>query len=288
MQVRAHAHGLTSVACDPLGDAVASCGQDGVVRIWDSNSGACMRELECGAMWAERVGWSSDGALLACAAGRAVRLWDREGRLVREFPKHRATVTDIQWHPTDRLLCSTSYGGVTLLNPDEEAPPRVFSWQGSSLVARWSPSGRYIATGEQDSTVHFWVVSSGKDLQMSGYPMKVRALAWSTKGRLLATGGGNEATLWDCSGRGPAGSKPLSLPGHEQQVTALDFRRPDDLLVSGGEDGRVVVWNPAKGKKLVGAVQTPQPVSQLVWSADGQALLVGAAGGEVRVVGAPS
>ena len=38
----------------------------------------------------------------------------------------------------------------------------------------WSPDGKYIATGDQDSTVHFWIMSTGDDLQMSGYPTKVR------------------------------------------------------------------------------------------------------------------
>lgn len=284
MRIQAHAHGLTALAVDPQGDRVATCGQDGVVRVWDTRTAQPVEEVEAGAAWAEQVAWSHDGTLLACAAGKLVRVWNRDGALVREFGGHRATVTDIQWHPSERLLCSTSYGGVTLLDPAQGTPPRMFAWQGSSLVARWSPSGRYIATGEQDSTVHFWIVSSGRDLQMSGYPTKVRALAWSSRDRLLATGGGQAVTVWDCSGRGPAGTKPIVLPGHERPVSAVAFRKGDDLLASGGEDGRVVVWKPAKEKKLVGATQVEQPVSHALWSKDGGALLIGGANGEVRLI----
>lgn len=288
---RCQAHyglGLTGLVCDPSGERLATCGQDGIVRVWNAETGAPLLALAAGAAWCEQVGWSADGELLAGAAGKSVRIWDREGTLVREYPNHRATVTDVQWHPRERLLCTTSYGGVSLLDPAEAAPVRLFAWQGSSLVARWSPSGRYIATGEQDSTVHFWIVESGKDLQMSGYPMKVRSLAWSGKGRLLATSGSHEVTVWDCSGRGPAGSRPFTLRSHDKPVSALDFRKQDDLLVSGGEDGRVIVWNVVKGRAVASFGPSSQAVSAVAWSPDGKTVLTGHAGGDVRMLGAPT
>lgn len=175
---------------------------------------------------------------------------------------------------------------MTLLDPAQEKPVRTLAWQGSSLVARWSPSGRFIATGDQDATVHFWIVKTGQDLQMSGYPRKVRELAWSAKGRLLATGGGNEVTVWDCSGRGPAGSRPLTLPGHEAVVTAIEFQRHGEWLASGGADGRVVLWSPSRARKLVGAIQM-SPVSQLAWSPDDKDLAVGSATGAVSLISVP-
>jgi WD40 repeat protein len=176
---------------------------------------------------------------------------------------------------------------VTLLDPARETPVRTFAWQGSSLVARWSPSGRYIATGEQDSTVHFWIVKTGQDLQMSGYPRKVRELTWDAKGRLLATGGGDAVTVWDCSGRGPAGSKPVTLPGHEREVTAIEFQRHGEWLASGGADGRLVLWSPTRPRKLVGATLLEQPVSQLAWSPDDRDLVVGGGGGMVALITIP-
>jgi len=282
----AHAFGLTGLACDPGEGRVATCGQDGMVRVW-SPAGDTVLELDAGAPWVERVRWSHDGQFLASAAARRVRIWTRAGELVREYPNHRATVTDIQWHPAEHTLCSTSYGGVTLITPGQAEPLKTLSWQGSSLIARWSPSGRYIATAEQDSTVHFWIVRTGSDLQMSGYPTKVRCLAWGPKGRVLATGGGHEATLWDCSGAGPAGRRPLTLPGHEQPVTALGYQHRGQLLASGGADGRVVVWNPTRPKKLVGAVLLAEPVSDLSWSPDDTGLAVGGARGLVDLLATP-
>lgn len=144
MQVQAHAHGLTALAIDPQGDRVATCGQDGIVRVWDTRTGQPVQELEAGATWAERVAWSHDGTLLACAAGKVVRVWNRDGTLAQEYGGHRATVTDIQWHPSERLLCSTSYGGVTLLDPALVGATQI--GQSVSHVL-WSKDGRSLLLG---------------------------------------------------------------------------------------------------------------------------------------------
>jgi WD40 repeat protein len=76
-----------------------------------------------------------------------------------------------------------------LFGVSQEAPQRRFEWKGSILRLAWSPNGRFVATGDQDSTVHFWFEEDRRDLQMSGYPTKVREL-WNAASRYLATGGG--------------------------------------------------------------------------------------------------
>jgi WD40 repeat protein len=40
----------------------------------------------------------------------------------------------------------------------------------------WSPNGNFVASGNQDSTVYFWFIEGGEDLQMTGYPAEVREL----------------------------------------------------------------------------------------------------------------
>ncbi len=283
----AHGAGGSAVSWHPTDGLLATSGQDGKVRIWDAVTGGPIATLDAGGEWVERVQWSADGKLLAAAAGKLVRIWNLDLKVVRDFPAHRATVTDIQWHPATAMLCSTSYGGVSMLDPLQEKPVRQFSWQGSTLVAQWSPDGRYIATGDQDSTVHFWMVKTGKDLMMSGYPNKVRELSWDHSSRYLATGGGAEVAVWDCSGKGPSNSKPIILPGHEQRVSAVAYQRRGAMLASGGDDGRVVVWQPSSKKLLRGAAQLSDPISQLAWSPDDRDLLVGGATGQVTLLHAP-
>lgn len=282
----AHPSGASSLSWHPHLPLVATGGQDARVKVWDATTGALLHTLDAGA-WVERVAWSPSGTCLAVAAGRGVRLFSRDGTLVRSFPTHRATVTDLQWRPGGDRFCTTSYGGVTLFDPAEDLPAQQFSWQGSSLVARWSPDGKYIATGDQDRTVHFWKTKTGKDLMMSGYRTKVRELSWDHGSRYLATGGSEEVAVWDCSGSGPSGTRPIILPGHETRVSAVAFQWRGPRLASGGDEGHVVLWHPGLKRPLVGATGLRAGVTALAWARDDRDLLAGCENGDLRLLRNP-
>ncbi len=282
-----HGFGTTMLAWHPSNaQKLASSGQDGLVKLWDLTSSppTCL-DLKGGAAWVERLAWSGAGSFLVSAAGKKMRLWDSAGNLKREFPDHPSTITDLRWRPGGTELASAAYGKLQIWNPEKKEPLYAFEWKGSMLVLAWSPDGRYIATGDQDCTVHFWIMKTGKDLQMSGYPTKVREISWDHKSRYLATGGGPYPCIWDCSGRGPEGTTPVMLKGHEENLSAVVFQHRGPLLASGGLDGRVILWHPGKSEEPLSTVALNSSISQLVWSPDDQALAVGTDGGQVMVMG---
>jgi WD40 repeat protein len=87
--------------------------------------------------------------------------------------------------------------------------------------------------------------------------------------------------VWDCSGRGPSGTDPIILPGHERRVTAVAFQHDGPLLATGGDEGRVVLWQPGAKRVLRGATLLSQPVSHLAWAPDDRDVLIGCAGGDL-------
>jgi WD40 repeat protein len=205
--------------------------------------------------------------------------------MLREWKDHTSTVSDLAWRPGSRELTVSAYGTVLLRSSDADAPLKQFVWKGSVLVLCWSPDGNFLATGDQDATVHFWLYRSGQDLQMSGYPVKVRELSWDATSRYLATGGGPAVTIWDCGGKGPAGTTPLQLEGHDGLVTALAYQGKGTLLASGGEDGRVLLWQPGKAKGPLSQADVGSGVVQLSWAPDDRSVAVGTEEGRVVVFG---
>jgi len=283
-----HHFGTTALSWSPDG-ALASAGQDGKVRLWDTKEGEERLALDGGAAWVEHVAYSPDSRYLASAGGRRLRMWRPSGELLWESPDHTSTVADVAWRPgSSRSLVSAAYGGLTLWRPQEPKPVRRFRWKGSTLVALWSPDGKYIATGDQDSTVHFWIVKSGEDLQMWGYPTKVRELAWDGTSRYLATGGGPTVTVWDCSGKGPAGTKPIQLEAHEDYVSVLAYQRVGPLLASGGQNGLVALWSPGARKAPVALENLGSAITGLAFSQDDHLLAAGCENGNVAVFSAAS
>lgn len=283
-----HGFGTACAAWSADGRHLASAGQDGKVRLWDPATGQQVKEMPGGAAWVERVAWCPTANIVASAAGKKLRLWNLAGEMVCEYADHPSTIADIQWKPHEPILASTGYGKLYLWNipatvgaKESGAPLREFDWQGSMLALAWSPNGQYIAAGAQDASVHFWLMANGEDLQMSGYPTKVRELSWDANSRYLATGGGAVPCVWDCSGKGPAGTHPLQFEAHQDNVSCLAFQHRGPFLASGGEDGLVALWQPGKQQGALALAKHADAIAQLAWSADDQQLVVGTAGGGV-------
>lgn len=307
-----HPHGL-----------LATAGQDGFARLWNPVSGALIADLDAGAngdltgvnrsrtvvAWCEHLTWSRDGVFLATAAGRQVRLWNREGVLVRTHPAFAGTVNALAWRP-NRVdgrdadnLTAAGYGGAVMFAPHvdaaasgravayESAIEHRFDWKGLFLSLAWSPTARILVSGMQENAIHVWqrtkVLSDETpyvDLEMSGYPMKVRALAWDAEGSVLATGGAPTVTVWSMGGKGPSGTKPASLRGHALPVSHLSFYRSGKVLASGGEDGQLIIWDLVRSsRKPIGSTLHPGEVSSLAWAPRSRCIVASHATGVVEV-----
>ncbi len=275
-----HAFGTAALSWRPKEPFLASAGQDGQVRVWNTTDGTVAHELAGGAAWVEHVAWSPKGDFLATAAGKKVKLWGSDGAPVRDYPPFASTVSGIAWSARGKEFVASGYGKVNFYRPDGADAVNAFEWKGSILGLAWSPDGKMLAAGGQDATVHFWYVKTGDDLQMSGYPTKVTAVSWDATSRYLATNGGEAAVVWDCSGDGPAGSKPMMFERHKHLVAALKFQHRGPLLASGCGGGILAVWYPGGAKKIQAEADFGEGVSAVAWSpGDGRLLVGGDQGG---------
>lgn len=278
-----HGFGTSSVAWSGDGAHLASAGQDGKIKLWDLPQQKERLSLQGGASWVDRLAWCPVVNLLASAAGKKLRLWDPNGKLVREYPDHPSTIADIAWQPKAEILASATFGFLSLWRTNVSEPYRRFERSSSMLTIAWSPNGQYLATGDQDSSVHFWLVKKGEDLMMSGYPCKVKELSWDSSSRYLATGGGSMPCVWDCSGKGPAGTKPFQFEAHTDRVSALAFQHQGLLLASGGLDTLLALWAVGSKTTPLALEYLPSPVTQVAWSPDDNHLAVGTERGDIMI-----
>jgi WD40 repeat protein len=276
-----HGFGTTALAWHPNGKILATAGQDGKFRLWNPATGQQLAALDGGAAWVEHVTWGPKGDFLVSAAGKKLRLWAPDGTPGKNYPDLASTVAGVAWSPRGKEFAAASFGGVTFYRPDADDPTGRFEWKGSLLSLAWSPDGKMLAGGGLDASVHFWYVKSGEDLQMAGYPTKVRELAWDSTSRFLATGGGEAVVVWDCSGDGPAGSTPLMFELHEKPLSAVAFQKRGPVLASGAGDGKVALWYPGGSSKVQAAAEFGEGVSQVAWSPGDGRLAVGGEGGAV-------
>lgn len=277
----AHSGGACALAVSPDGLVIASGGQDGHLRLWRAADGTSLGEVALKG-WVEHIAWAPDGRTLAAAAGRDVHLLKSDGERLQVFAAHASTVASIAWRGDGKQLAVAHYGGATIWTPGAAEPTRRLERKGSILSVAWHPKGRHLAAGCQDQAVQVWNLRAEQHLYMSGYMTKLSTITWDESGRYLATAGGPGATIWDFSGPGPEGSKPVGLGKHEDLLTALAWAPARPLIVTADAGGRVQLWRlDGKRAEQLARLEMGVAVTAVTWAPDARHLVVAGEDGAI-------
>ena len=307
-----HEQGANALAWHPTQALLATGGQDGAVKFWDPSTGQHTATAPLGGAWVEHLAWRpgagrpgpgdrrpNEGTpesqatsslpppvsdcCLAAAAGRNLVLLNGDASVRHAFKPAPKTLSAIAWQPAGGCLASAYFGGVCLWDADDFIAQKEFPYANGIHALVWSPDNRWLVSGNQDPSVHLWLPEEDQEFHMSGYEGKVKELSFDHGSRWLATGGGRDACLWDCTGAGPEGREPLMFP-HDAKVCAVAFQRSHGLLATASADGVLMLWSPERKQPLRATVRMPAPATKLTWSPDDRLLAVGSEQGVVYVL----
>lgn len=271
-------HGAILASClHPNGTCIITGGDDGRIATLDVDSNS--QTLATHRKWVDHLVASAESKLVVAGIGKEAIIY-REGAELHRF-EHASSVGGLALDAKGRRLAVSHYGGATLrlaLAADDKG--QSLKWAGSHLGVTLSPDGQYVITAMQENALHGWRLPEKTDLRMDGYPAKTRAFSWDKRGRWLATSGADSAVVWPFVGKlGPQGKPPLQVGTREALVTAVAFHPTKDVLAIGYADGAAVAVDLGDNR----AVELDEPgegaVSALAWSADGERLAWGDAGG---------
>ena len=277
-----HEGGVLAVAWQSAGRLFASSGQDGIVLLWEA------RALEAtpihrGKEWSEQLAFADNGRLLAVGTGRTLQLFDQQGAVRHRFTDHAGAIAALAWRPKSAQIAATGNGGMRLHRLEPHPESSDYPWRGACLTASWNADGRVLAAGMQDGSVHLWYVASGTQSQMQGYGSKVSATDWSANGRYLVTAAGSSLIVWDFSGKGPEGSRPLELRSHSDRISALACRPSGAWFVSAARDRRLLLWRLGADAAPQDAHLLPDECTVLRYARGGGRLAVGDARGGLSI-----
>ncbi|MBX7071937.1 MAG: hypothetical protein K1X71_02210 [Pirellulales bacterium] len=207
---------VTALAFSPDGARLAAAGYH-EVTVWNPNDGALLQRIGNIAERVYGLAYSSDGALLAVAAGTPGSLGE-----VRLF--------------------STADGSLVR---------HLVSLSDSALDVAFSPDGAKLAACAADRSIRVFDVATGaQEVLIEDHADWVMAIAWSPDGSKLASASRDKtAKVFDAK----TGDAIITYPGHAEIVYSVDFNADGTQVLTSGRDKKIHVWSVAEAK-LVGDI----------------------------------
>jgi WD40 repeat protein/predicted Ser/Thr protein kinase len=267
----------------PDARVLAAGGHDGVIRLYDAQTGDLLRVLAGHSERVRALVFSADGTLLASGSDDGtVRVWDpATGVQIAKLLGHQASVFAVAFSPDDAHVASAS----------ADHTVRIWDARGGAVVTSIvghenrgmktldvSPDGRQILSGGYDGTIGIWDAASGQSIQtLRGHTGWVRQVQFSSDGGYVVSGSSDGTVrVWNAN----TGQEVAGLAGHTGAVEAVTFL-PDGRIASAATDGTVRIWDLAAHREVRRLEERQEQFTALARSPNGNEFAVGTASGHL-------
>ena len=163
----------------PSGRRLATAGEDRILQIWDTATGAPVGQPVPHEYQISAVAFSPDGRRVVTANDGSVRIWDTESGSAATPPmQHDDLVMHAVFSADGTRLLTASRDGTARVWNAASGQPVTDPLEHGSMVryAEFSPDGQKVVTASEDRTARLWSLSPGS----------IDAEGWVRRAQLLA------------------------------------------------------------------------------------------------------
>lgn len=200
------------------------------------------------------LSWIQEGNQLAVGTSlNVVEIWDADtSTRLRKMLGHSQRISSLDWN--SYMLTSGSKSGL-IYHHDVRIPDHhvgtLNGHQGYEVCGlKWSPDGKYLASGANDNKVNIWAGSNislepdnVSPLQQLGHASAVKAISWCPwKPHMIATGGGTtdrHIRVWNSTN-----GNCLYSVDTKSQISGLEWNEEYQELISahGFQNNELNIW----------------------------------------------
>ncbi len=270
-----HEGAVNSVTFSPDGTLLATGGDDGIVRVWNLETGEEPVLFEGNTGPVNALAFSPDGTLLASGGDMPniqLLIWNVEtgeemarfehpdvGLIVDFINNGRPVkIFDVEFRPDGSLVFAVgALQAFIIWNVDSNQFSAQEEWAMGAptvLSISYSADGTFVATGRSDGLLLTPLDEEGnmigdEPIQLNCHDDTVSTVAFSPDTAMLASGSFDDTIcLWNIDAENT--ENVAVLEGHTNVVTGVAFNSDGTLLVSGSLDGTLRLWDVATQEEL--------------------------------------
>lgn len=274
-ELGSHEGSVRSIAYSRDGSWIASGGQDANIRLWRT-SGEVGPVLSGHTSQIDGLTWHVSGSKLASASlDGTIRIWNLQGTWSQggiqgtELKGHLGGVLGISWSADGQLLASAGVDGDVILWRSDGTQQAVISGHGNVVTAIAWCGSELIATSGEDKTVRLWQRDGVLFKSVSLEVGRINDLEWSRDLSRLAIATGDPTLRFLTK----TGELENLGPSETSVIQTLAFNEKDELA-TGGDDGRIRIWN-SDGTQRFSFQGHPSTVCSVSWRPSGNQLVSG-------------
>ena len=276
---------IFAYAFSPDGKRALTSGEYPLIRLWDVETGTCLRILQghTGAIFS--LAWSANQyRVISGADDKTIRLWDVEsGDCIKEFKGHTDKLRQVVWSADEQNVLSAAFDKtVRLWDVSTGRCLRKFEGHTDAVLsAEWSSDQSYVASGSNDKTIRLWDVKTGRCQKiLRGHSGPIEWVKWTfDQRRLISSSSDRTVRVWDAE----TGDCLRVLEGHTSWVRKVECHSNGRVALSCSEDETVRLWDIEVGRCLCVLAGHTGDIYNVVWSADGRRAFSGDSKGDIRV-----
>jgi WD40 repeat protein len=225
------------------GGILASSSEDHTVKLWDVETGQCIRTFKGYTNAFRLIGFSPDGKTLVSGSGDCqVRLWDVEaGVCLKTLARHSSLVVSVAFSPDGKTLASGSNEVKLWDSSTGECLKTLHGHTNWIWSVNFSSDGKTLLTSSADRTLKLWDVRTGECLKtIQGHTNWIWYAVFSSDGKTLASASGDyTAKVWDVN----TGVCLQTLVGHTNGVLSVAISPDGKIVATASDDRTTKLWD---------------------------------------------